>query len=231
MSDESVRELERAAEAGTLDPVRALAELDRRGLLSRGREVVARAKRFEPFLSAEIEARNLSRSVGRGLGRTILDARERDTFRAGFLDGYIYCGATLGDGLRGESSMQLYVRAELECDAWMFGQGPRQGQATMQAWLARTRGFSLPSRATRGVPMFQSAFHLLEQIGDCIEPVIFMNRGSGVMQRLDPDTITVQIGKPRLPREQRLAAARAERARKAREKTRANVNRKPPRTL
>lgn len=45
MSDAVLRQLEREAQEGALDPIKALVELDRRGLLSRGRELSARAPR------------------------------------------------------------------------------------------------------------------------------------------------------------------------------------------
>lgn len=162
MSDEAVRELERAAEAGTLDPVRALVELDRRGLLSRGEELVRRGnvmsgRGYLPvrravevmIASRDSEWQALRRAAGRGLGPGHWGTSGIAAFTDGFCQGYVFgsekTDTTIGELRRSVPVVHVFERARRACETWLFG--PPEPLATMQEWLRRTAGFALPMEA------------------------------------------------------------------------------------
>lgn len=206
MSAESVRELERAATAGTLDPVRVLVELDRRGLLSRGLELHARARRPLPRIAAVLAAYRAGR-MSKRLPQRLTDAlwNREDVRWEPIPGGHAWIDPTAMRAgeldeprrTRGVSSfVGVFNMLEQIDDAI-----EQTAHIGMVQWLlARTQGYSLPA----------------------VEP-------------LEPPTFTMQIGRARPATEEkraeRLKKAREKTLEKAREKTLENVRRKPPRTL
>lgn len=244
MSDEDLRKLERDAQAGLVDPARVLAELDRRGALSRGREIVLEwptpgvwQRRRNSYWTPGSRARLLRlprwRQVGKGLGPGYWTPDDCAQFRSGFLHGY----------LAREGAFNGVGAAVVACDGWLYMRRMTLDFAQDPPWyviepnvLRRVRDHglevlelsgSLGQRLPAGVLVGfgpDGSVRAVE-VGDVVlGPLVSSRDGISVVRISPPDDgLTREFLAPPPPKPSK--------AQLAREKTRANVRRRPPRRL